>query len=188
MSGTAASNPDLQTIDAVGGAINQWRTSIAQFAEDHTEYVHLDSLTLTVYVQGFNDTLLRGRPDVRISFTDTLPSLLAETNLYITNTPQITSANTTAAVQGLSKQGLQNVLVHEIGHVFGISHTEFENDTMYGEREKQVVSTERLCPSTLDLYALASLYQWIQTGVYRPYAGTSVTLPQNITYQTVAYG
>jgi len=184
--GTAVLTPDLQAVNSAGRAISQWKNSITQFVKNNTKYIYLSSLTFTVYVQGVNDTALRRRPDIMVLFTDTLPSLLGETKLFVTNTPLIASANSTVAVQGLNTLGLQNVLIHELGHAFGLNHTFIETDAMYGERETQAVSTERLCPSTLDLYALASIYQWITTEFYRPYDGTSVTLPQNIDYRTVA--
>jgi hypothetical protein len=183
---TAALAPNLQTINAAGGSINQWRNSIAQFAKNYTQYAYLKQLTFKIYVQGVNDTALKSKPDITILFTDTLPSLLGDTKLLIMSTPLISSVNTTVAVQGLNALGIQNVLVHEFGHALGLNHTTIETDAMYGEREKQAVSEEKLCPSTLDLYALSLIYQWSDTGIYRPYPGTAVTLPQNITYHTVA--
>lgn len=184
----AASAPDLQAVNAAGGAISQWRSAIAQFTKNYTQYDYLNKLAFKIYVQGVNDTSLRSKPDIRISFTDTLPALLGDTKLLIMDTPLISSVNATVAVQGLNTQGVQNVLVHEFGHALGLNHTSIETDVMYGERERTAVSEEKLCPSTLDLYALASIYQWIPKVIYTPYRGTSITLPQNISYQTVACG
>ena len=184
----ASSAPDLQAVNAAGGAISQWRSAIAQFTKNYTQYAYLNKISFKIYVQGVNDTYLRSKPDIRISFTDTLPSLLGDTKLLIMDTPLISSVNTTVAVQGLNTQGIQNVLVHEFGHALGLNHTSIETDVMYGERERTAVSEEKLCPSTLDLYALASIYQWIPKVIYTPYRGTSITLPQNIIYQTVACG
>ncbi|MCL4437144.1 MAG: hypothetical protein M1503_04685 [Thaumarchaeota archaeon] len=184
----ATSAPDVQAVNAAGGAINQWRSAIAQFTKNYTQYAYLNKLTFKIYVQGVNDTALKSKPDIRILFTDTLPSLLGDTQLLIMNTPLIGSVNATVAVQGLNTQGVQNVLVHEFGHALGLNHTSINIDAMYGEREKTAVSGEKLCPSTLDLYALASIYQWIPKVIYTPYSGTSVTLPQTITYQTISCG
>lgn len=184
----AASEPNLQAVNAAGGAISQWRSAIAQFTKNYTQYDYLNKLAFKIYVQGVNDTSLRSKPDIRISFTDTLPALLGDTKLLIMDTPLISSVNATVAVQGLNTQGVQNVLVHEFGHALGLNHTSIETDVMYGERERTAVSEEKLCPSTLDLYALASIYQWIPKVIYTPYRGTSITLPQNISYQTVACG
>jgi len=183
---TSAESPGLQTDVAVTGAIDQWRRSIAQFTKSNIEYAYLNRLIFTVYIQGVNATALRGNPDIMILFADTLPSLLGETKLFITNTLMIASANSTVMVKGQSTLGLQNILTHELGHAFGLNHASVETDVMYGERETQVVNEEHLCPSTLDLYALALIYSWIPIGNYSPYGATSVTLPQNIGYQNVA--
>jgi hypothetical protein len=51
---------------------------------------------------------------------------------------------------------------------------------MYSEREKNEVKEKKLCPSILDIYALALLYHWIETPSYHPYYTTSVTLPNSI--------
>jgi hypothetical protein len=178
--------PELSVAEAAGGAIGQWRRSIAQFTSNHTDYTYLNSLNFTVYVQGVNDTALQGNADITILFNDTLPSRLGETKILVTDEGEIAGANTTAALQGLSQTGLQNVLAHELAHALGLNHTDVETDLMYSEREKQEVSGETICPSNLDIYALASTYQWIETGSYIPYDDTSVNLPQNMDYHTVA--
>jgi len=57
---------------------------------------------------------------------------------------------------------------------------------MYYEREKSEVKEQNLCPSTLDIYALALLYHWIETPSYHPYYTTSVTLPDSINHVVLA--
>lgn len=179
-------DPDLPVVDAVGSAVDQWRRSIAQFTEINPEYFYLDRLILTVYVQGENDTLLRGSSDIDIKFTDSLPSLIGETKLLVTNANSIGYAEITVGLQDLSLRGLHNVLTHELGHALGLKHSAIEEDLMYSEREKSEVKEGILCPSTLDLYALASIYQWIETGSYSPYNASSITLPEATEYMVVA--
>ncbi len=180
-------DPDLQVVDAVGSAVDQWRRSIAEFTEGNPEYAYLRSLVLTVYVQGENDTLLQGTPDIDITFTESLASrLIGETKMLITSLHFISYADVTITVRDLSARGFRNVLTHELGHALGLNHSEREDDLMYSERDRGEIGEEVLCPSTLNLYALAIIYQWIETEIYSPYNATSVTLPENTEYKVLA--
>jgi|TARA_B100000315_G_scaffold186223_1_gene175534 predicted Zn-dependent protease len=178
---------DYLVVDAVNGAIDQWQRSISEFINIHPEYAYLAEITFSVYVQGVNDTLLQGAPEVEINFAKNLPSsLLGETKLLISSFNSISTAKIDIALSDLSLLGLHNVITHELGHVLGLGHSLIESDLMYYEREKSEVKEQNLCPSTLDIYALALLYHWIETPSYHPYYTTSVTLPDSINHVVLA--
>ncbi len=179
-------NPDVQVVDAACIAVEQWKRSISTFYEDNPEYSYLGRLVLTLYIKGVNDTSLR-KPDIEIKFTDILPSsLIGETKLLVTNDNYIGYAEITVGLKDLTLKGLNNVLIHEIGHALGLEHSSIENDVMYFEREKNEVTEVTLCPSTLDLYAIALIYQWIKNESYVPYNADFITLPEDIKYEVVA--
>ncbi len=172
---------DYLVVDAVKSAIDQWLRSISEFVNIHPEYEYLEQIVFSVYIQGVNNTLLQGDPDIQINFAANLhDSLLGETELLISNFNSISTATINIALSDLSLLGMQNVITHELGHVLGLEHSSIENDLMYSERERNEVKEKKLCPSTLDIYALVLLYHWIETTTYHPYYSTSITLPNSI--------
>jgi hypothetical protein len=177
----------LNLSNIAGMAVNQWRRSIDEFSEIHSTYSFLKNLGFIIYLKGVNDTSLLGEPDIEIKFTeDLLSSLIGETKLIITFNNFISYAEINIELKDLNATGVYNILTHEFGHALGLEHSNIEFDLMYSEREKKMVSEELLCPSTLDIYALALIYQWIEIGLFRPYNLDTVTLPVQIEYDVLA--
>lgn len=92
---------------------------------------------------------------------------------------------------------LESVTLHEFGHTFGVGHThtwhpKLGPDLMnspypyvYGDGFAFGDGGERTkldCISSLDLYALATLYQWVPRGQWQYYSG-SISLPKEIPYR-----
>jgi len=176
--------PEINLVEAVGNSLNQWRRSIKKFIENNPEFAYLGRINITVYVQGGNYTLLKDNPDIEISFYNRLSSsLLGETQLLISNSNFIDHAEISISVRDLSARGIINILTHEFGHTLGLKHSDEPEDLMYSERERGEVKEIVICPSTLNLYALSLLYQWIEGGEYFPFPGDSVTLPTTEIYE-----
>lgn len=177
----------IDLIETVGSSLDQWRRSIKGFTENNQQYSYMNRISITVYIQGGNYTLLRGKPDIEISFYNRLPSsLLGETQLLISNSNFIDHAEISVSIRDLSSRGIYNILIHELGHTLGLRHTDEPTDLMFSERDRGEVTEIILCPSTLDLYALSLIYQWIEGEEYYPYPNDSVTLPENEIYKVVA--
>jgi hypothetical protein len=174
---------DLPVLEAVGSAVSQWRISITDFTEKYPEYKYLENLNLTLYVYGYNESLMIGAEDIIIRFTDDLSSpLIGRTRLAVTTVYSIAHAEVTIDISELSLLGLHNVLTHELGHTLGLEHSDISYDLMFSEREVNEVSTEVLCPSTLDIYALTQTYQWIKAGEYSSFDSVEVATPEDIEY------
>jgi predicted Zn-dependent protease len=179
--------PEINLVEAVGTSLDKWRRSIKIFIENNPQFAYLGRINITVYVQGGNYTLLSDNPDIEIAFYNRLSSsLLGETQLLISNANFIDHAEISISVRDLSARGIINILTHEFGHALGLKHSDEPDDLMYSERERGEVKEIVLCPSTLNLYALSLLYQWIEGGEYFPFPSDSVTLPATEIYEVVA--
>lgn len=180
-------NQNLEVNNAVVNSINQWQKSILAFTANYNQYSYLSQIKFTLYITGINDSLLQGNSNIRINFVEDIPSsLIGETQLLISDFNIIQNANITVTTKNLTLIGIQNVLTHELGHVFGLNHSLIKNDIMYFEREKNEVKEIILCPSTLDVFAIALLYHWIETPSFHPFYMTSVTLPDSIPYNKLS--
>ncbi len=177
---------NLEMVNVVKSSIDQWYNSILIFTKNYPQYSYLSQLEFTFYMAGVNDSLLHGAPNIEIYFVEDIPSsLIGETKLLISDLNFIQKANITITTNNLTLMGIQNVLTHELGHVFGLEHSFTEHDLMYFERDKNEVIEKMFCPSTLDIFAVALLYHWIETASYHPYYTTSVTLPNSIPYDVL---
>ncbi|MBI4258383.1 MAG: matrixin family metalloprotease, partial [Thaumarchaeota archaeon] len=170
-------------VTAAGKAVAEWNKALDWFADTNPSYSYLGNLNMNLYVAGVNDTAIQGRPDITIRFTNRLGSSQAAgvANLEFSRGPSISGAEITVRTQGTSQMILQNVVLHELGHALGLGHAITLGDLMYS-RLQRGADRSTICPSTLDLFALASVYQWITVGIYTPYRGSSVSLPVNLPY------
>jgi predicted Zn-dependent protease len=176
-------------LNATLRAISAWNQAILDFASNYTDYAYLSKLRMTPTIaytvdSGFN---------VYISWTETLPSAANEigyTNTSYTVPYGIIRKSTiylaSETLQGyvLNEVDMQNLALHEMGHSLGLNHSNFTDDIMYPRLTMNPLNQVQGL-STLDLYGVSTVFQWMSNSSNHPYSPqqSSVTLPSNITYR-----
>ena len=189
----------------VNYAIARWAKSIIAYTDSYGSY-YLRKLTFVTCVSGVNDTLC-GTPNIRVQFIQSFGSQSAGLGLTSVRIQQnsgtfVPPTTTTLAAYDptnttqLTDTDMINIASHEFGHALGLNHATVsvtDDGTFelmflsYG----QAVSNPRNsleAPSTLDMYALSNVYDWLAnpsgfTGPGHPV--TIYSLPLGITYSSV---
>jgi hypothetical protein len=195
---------DSYTYD-VNHAIGRWVQSIKLYTDNYgSDY--LRSLNFVTCVAGVNDTLC-GSPDIQVRFIDTFGpqsngglgiTSIKTTNFYTFVAPTVTTlaAYDPDNVTQLTDTDMINIASHEFGHGLGLGHATVsvaDDGTFelmflsYG----QAVGNSRNsleAPSTLDIYALSYLYDWLASSSTLNGQGhptTQLSLPSGVAYTSV---
>ncbi len=150
-------------------AIGQWNEAIQYYASNNTDYQYLSLVKLEPTVSnqslpGF-DIYLNWTQNSLENSADVvgLTTLLTLNNFIINGTLNL--ATHTGHGEPLADGDAQNIVLHELGHVLGLGHSNDTGDVMYPVYN--LYGSARSI-STLDAYGVATTFAWVtnQTDFY----------------------
>ncbi|PVX24304.1 MAG: hypothetical protein CW716_10320 [Candidatus Bathyarchaeum sp.] len=160
--------------------ISQWNDAMQEFAQNNPSFSFLSDVRFVPtisyeVVSGFNvymGWIAECASEEVIGQTETTVKFPCH------------SMNSTVCLSAKAPSGhvmtevdMQNIVVHELGHVIGLSHTNISRDVMY----PTVYYQETVKPlSTLDMYGVAKLFELATTGACPE--EDLVIMPQSIGY------
>lgn len=178
-------------LNATLHAISEWNDAIAYFAANHTDFAYLSQLRMAPQV---SNSSTNAEFESYVSWTDEFESnVTCEAGLSKTTydlTGVITNNSITIAAHDcygnvLNEADSQNVVLHELGHMLGLGHSNYTGDLMY---YAYTLGSPVRAISTLDLYGVGTVFRWMASSLEFDQAnqGTPVysdTLPPDIAYE-----
>jgi hypothetical protein len=188
----------------VNQAISRWSESIIVYTDAYGSN-YLRKLNFLTCISGVNDSLC-GNPDIQVRFIQTFGAQSAGLGLTGTKTTSsgIFQAPTTTTLAAydptnstqLTDTDMINIASHEFGHALGLNHATV-SVTDDGTFELMFLSygqgvgdprNSLEAPSTLDMYALSYVYDWLASSSTLNGPGhpiTSISLPSGVAYSSV---
>jgi hypothetical protein len=188
----------------VNHAISRWSESIIVYTDAYGSN-YLRKLNFVTCISGVNESLC-GSPDIQVQFIESFGSQsagLGLTSLRVSGSGIfLAPTTTTLAVRDptnttqLTDTDMVNIASHEFGHALGLNHATVsvtDDGTFelmflsYG----QAVGNPRNpleAPSTLDMYALSYIYDWLASSSMLSGPGhpmTDLSLPSGTAYSSV---
>src|SRR5712664_2897480 len=188
----------------VNHAIARWTESILVYTDAYGSS-YLRKLDFVTCISGINASLC-GSPDIQVQFIESFGSQSAGLGLtrVVTTNSGIFQAPTTTTLAAydptnstqLTDNDMINIASHEFGHALGLAHATVsvtDDGTFelmflsYGQAVGNPRDTLE-APSTLDMYALSYVYDWLATSPMLSGTGhprTDLTLPSGASYSSV---
>ena len=167
--------------------IAQWNDAIQEFASNHPDFSYLSSVHLVPtisheVVSGF-DIYVEWKAECMNEATIGQSRATTKSPCIVENNMVSLSAKAPSG-HVMTEVDMQNIIVHEIGHTFGLSHTNYSIDVMYPTVYYRGTVKQL---SSLDLYALSQILGWMtnSTQFSSPIIcpeESVLTMPSNITY------
>ena len=189
----------------VNHAIARWSESIIAYTDSYGSN-YLRKLSFTTCILGVNESLC-GNPDIQVKFIQSFGSQsagLGLTSVGISKSTGIFSAPTTTTLAAfdpsnttqLSDTDMINIASHEFGHALGLNHATASGTgdgtfelmfLSYGQPVGNLADSLE-APSTLDLFALSYVYDWLATSSMLSGPGhpvTEISFPSGTAYSSV---
>ena len=181
-------------LNATLRAIGEWNHAILDFASNYTSYAYLSKLRMVPTVShtidsGFDTYISWTKRPLNatnhIGYTNTWHEV--PSGIIINSTISLASEDSSGYV--LNEVDMQNIALHELGHSLGLGHSSYLGDVMYS---KYTLNQPIEGLSTLDLYGVSTVFQWMSNSSSPPYSPqqSSVTLPSSVQYLylPISYG
>ena len=171
-------------VDLSQRAVDQWNQALEFFADKYPDYDYVSSINILLNVS--NTTL--PDYDIYIEFAENIALESLETLGLTTTIPNRNGTIQRAIIELSSKSGpldltgsdQRDVATHELGHALGLGHSNSTKDLMYPYYD--LFSSDNAI-STLDLYGLATTFNWITDPSDSESTPNFTTLHPDITYE-----
>lgn len=178
-------------LDSALNGVAIWNDAIQEFSLNYPEFAYLSKVSLvptvtTEPVAGF---------DIYMGWIAEceLESTIGQTRLLVIDSCSIVNGTICLAAKApsghiMTATDMQNIVVHELGHNFGLSHCSYSEDAMYAV----VQYRETVKPlSTLNMYVVSQNFGWMQNSTQFDATSpcpeqTTLRLPSNIPYSFFA--